>query len=152
MQITVAHIGPRAGSKDVFESSINGYLKHCAGVARCAVEVFRNEKALLEWLAKQRGRTEPVVMLLDQRGRQMSSETLALWLGARREDGTQHVVFAIGGADGWSGETRAQAQRRGGLLSLGPMTLAHQLARLVMAEQIYRACTILTGHPYHTGH
>lgn len=91
-------------------------------------------------------------MLLDGSGRAKSSEELASWLGKHREEGAQHVAFAIGPADGWSDVTRLAAKRRGELLSLGPMTLAHQLARLVMAEQIYRACTILTGHPYHTGH
>jgi len=89
---------------------------------------------------------------MDGRGRQMSSEALADWLGARRNGDTQHVVLAIGPADGWSDEARTLGKRRGGLISLGPMTLAHQLARLVMAEQLYRACTILTGHPYHKGH
>jgi 23S rRNA (pseudouridine1915-N3)-methyltransferase len=82
----------------------------------------------------------------------MSSEAWADWLGARRDEGVQHVVFAIGPADGWSENVRAEAKRRGRLFSFGPMTLAHQLARLVMAEQLYRACTILTGHPYHKGH
>ena len=76
----------------------------------------------------------------------MTSEALAQWIGTRRDEGTQHVVFAVGPADGWSDEARARAQL---LLSLGPMTLAHALARLVMAEQIYRAMTILAGHPYH---
>jgi 23S rRNA (pseudouridine1915-N3)-methyltransferase len=90
-------------------------------------------------------------VLLDERGRQMSSGALAEWLRARRDEGAQQVVFAVGPADGWSEEARAKGKRRGGLLSLGPMTLAHQLARLVMAEQLYRACTILTGHPYHRG-
>ena len=61
----------------------------------------------------------------------------------------QHIVFAIGPADGWSNAARERAQL---VLSLGPMTLAHSLARLVMAEQIYRAYAILTGHPYHAGH
>jgi 23S rRNA (pseudouridine1915-N3)-methyltransferase len=56
------------------------------------------------------------------------------------------MIFAVGPADGWSEAARAQA---GLLLSLGAMTLAHALARLVMAEQIYRALTILAGHPYH---
>jgi 23S rRNA (pseudouridine1915-N3)-methyltransferase len=59
------------------------------------------------------------------------------------------MVFAVGPADGWSDASRAKAQL---LLSLGPMTMAHSLARLVMAEQLYRAYTILTGHPYHGGH
>jgi 23S rRNA (pseudouridine1915-N3)-methyltransferase len=79
----------------------------------------------------------------------MSSEVFAAWLGTRRDEGAQHIVFAIGPASGWSDAAREQAKL---LLSLGPMTLAHALARLVAAEQLYRAFTILTGHPYHGGH
>lgn len=152
MQLTLASISARAGSKDAYDAPVRDYLKRSASVAHCAAESFRTEKAFLDWLARQRGRTEPAVLLLDGSGPPMSSEALAKWLGAHRNDGTQHVVFAIGPADGWSEQTRSQASRRGTLLSLSPMTLAHQLARLVMAEQIYRACTILTGHPYHSGH
>jgi 23S rRNA (pseudouridine1915-N3)-methyltransferase len=118
---------------------------------RCETEAFRNEEALLAWLEKQRGRTPVVVQFLDGRGRQMSSEALAEWLGKHRDEGAQRIVFAIGPADGWSEKARTEGKRRGGLLSLGPMTLAHSLARLVMAEQIYRATTILSGHPYHRG-
>jgi 23S rRNA (pseudouridine1915-N3)-methyltransferase len=58
-------------------------------------------------------------------------------------------VLAIGPADGWSDAARARA---GLLLSFGSITLPHQLARVVLAEQIYRALTILAGHPYHSGH
>jgi 23S rRNA (pseudouridine1915-N3)-methyltransferase len=130
---------------------VREYLKRCAGWARCETEAFRTERALLEWMHRQRGRTEVVAMFLDGRGRQMSSEELANWFELRRNQGSQHVVFAVGPADGWSDEARAEAGRRAGLLSLGKMTLAHSLARLVMAEQIYRAITILTGHPYHRG-
>ncbi len=79
----------------------------------------------------------------------MTSTAFATWLGARRDEGTQHIVFAIGPADGWSQAARTRAAL---LLSLGPMTMAHALARVVMAEQLYRAFTILAGHPYHTGH
>ena len=79
----------------------------------------------------------------------MTSEVFAGWLGARRDEGSQHLVFAIGPANGWSETARKQAHL---LLSLGEMTMAHALAKLVMAEQIYRAYTILTGHPYHAGH
>ncbi len=152
MQVTLAHIGARPGAKDGYETLIGSYLQRCAGVIRCSAEAFRSEGALLEWLGKQRGRTEAVVLMLDVRGRQMTSESLAEWLGKRRDEGRQHVVFAVGPADGWSAEALAEGKRRGGLLSLGSMTLAHHLARLVVAEQLYRACTILTGHPYHTGH
>jgi 23S rRNA (pseudouridine1915-N3)-methyltransferase len=151
MQVTLAHIGARAGARDGYEALVSDYLKRCAGIIRCSSEAFRSERAFLEWLGRQRGRTEIVVVMLDARGRQMTSEALAAWLGERRNEGAQHVVFAIGPADGWSQEALAEGKRRGGLLSLGPMTLAHQLARLVVAEQLYRACTILTGHPYHRG-
>jgi 23S rRNA (pseudouridine1915-N3)-methyltransferase len=98
---------------------------------------------------RQKGRTPMLAVLLDSRGKQMSSEAFAAWLEARRDDGSQHIVFAVGPASGWSETARKKAQL---LLSLGPMTLAHALARLMMAEQIYRAFTILTGHPYHAGH
>ena len=151
MQVTLAHIGSQARSKDAYERMVRDYLKRCAGFARCEAEAFRTEKALVDWIGRQKGRTDPVVLLLDGSGRQMSSEALAVWLRARRDEGAQHLVFAVGPADGWSEAVRVEAQRHGRLLSLGPMTLAHQLARLVMAEQFYRACTILTGHPYHRG-
>lgn len=153
MQITLAHVGPRVGSKAASKDGIDGlvsvYLGRCSAFARCQAESFRTETALKEWLGRQQGRTPVVAVLLDSRGRQMSSEAFAEWVGARRDQGTQHLVFAIGPADGWSEAARGQAQL---LLSLGPMTLAHALARLVMAEQLYRAFTILTGHPYHAGH
>jgi 23S rRNA (pseudouridine1915-N3)-methyltransferase len=151
MQVTLAHIGSPAKAKESLEGQVSDYLQRCVGVMQCETQAFRSEEALLDWVGRQRGRTPAVLMLLDSRGRQMSSEDLAAWLSRQRDAGTQHIVFAIGPADGWSDEARAEAGRRGGMLSLGPMTLAHSLARLVMAEQIYRACTILTGHPYHRG-
>jgi 23S rRNA (pseudouridine1915-N3)-methyltransferase len=153
MQLTLAHIAPRATdgprSKDGLGQSANLYLERCAPFARCGAEAFRNEQSLLEWIDKLQGRTTPVTIFLDSRGRQMSSEAFAAWLGKRRDDGAQHLVFAIGPADGWSAAARERAQL---LLSFGPMTMAHSLARLVLAEQIYRAFTILSGHPYHAGH
>jgi len=148
----LAHIGARPGSKDAYDGLVSSYLKRCTVLAPCGTEAFRTEKALLDWLGRQRGRTQTVVMMLDGHGRQMTSEALAAWLGKRRDEGAQQIVFAVGPPDGWSEEARTEGARRGGLLSLGPMTLAHPLARLVMAEQLYRACTILTGHPYHLGH
>ena len=151
MQITLVQIGSKARMQDAYEGLVRDYLKRCSGVARCGTETFRSETAMFDWIGRLTGRTQAVLLLLDGRGRQMTSEALAEWLGTRRDEGTQHVIFAVGPADGWSDEARAEAARRGGLLSLGPMTLAHQLARLVMAEQLYRACTILTGHPYHRG-
>jgi 23S rRNA (pseudouridine1915-N3)-methyltransferase len=149
MNLTLAHIGARPGSKDEVDGLIAVYLGRCSGFAHCKAEAFRTEEALLDWLERQQGRTPAMAVLLDSRGRQMSSEAFAAWLGARRDEGAQQIVFAIGPASGWSEAARKRAHL---LLSLGPMTMAHALARLVMAEQLYRAFTILTGHPYHGGH
>ncbi len=149
MQITLAQIGARAAAKDECDPLVRKYLERCGAFARLRTQDFKSEEALLEWLARLAGRTPVTAVLLDSRGRAMSSETFAEWLRVRRDEGAQHLVFAVGPADGWSEEARARATL---LLSLGPMTLAHSLARLVMAEQIYRAFTILAGHPYHGGH
>jgi 23S rRNA (pseudouridine1915-N3)-methyltransferase len=152
MQVTLAHIGPSSGAKDGYEALIQSYLQRSSvrrGELQCRTEGFRTEKALMDWLARLKGRSPAFVVMLDSRGRTMSSEAFATWLGGQRDEGIQHVVFAIGPADGWSDQTRTEARL---LLSLGPMTLAHSLARLVMAEQIYRAFAILSGHPYHAGH
>jgi 23S rRNA (pseudouridine1915-N3)-methyltransferase len=149
MNLTLAHVGARPGSKDEFEALTAAYLQRCSPFAHCRTEAFRTEEAMLDWLERQQGRTPALAVLLDSRGKLMTSETFAAWLGGRRDDGAQHIVFAIGPASGWS---EAARQRANLLLSLGPMTMAHALARLVMAEQLYRAFTILTGHPYHAGH
>lgn len=149
MQLTLVHIGPRAPAKDGFEELTQSYLQRISAFARCETSAFRTEDAFIDWIGKQQGRMPPVCVLLDSRGRSMTSEAFASWLGSRRDEGAQHLVFAIGPASGW---TDAARKRAGLLLSFGPMTLAHALARLVLAEQIYRAWTILAGHPYHTGH
>lgn len=83
---------------------------------------------------------------LDERGKTMSSAAFAQWLGAKRDAGAKAAAFIIGGPDGQGDDVRQSAQL---LLSLGPMTLPHGLARAVLAEQLYRAVTILSGHPYH---
>jgi len=110
--------------------------------------VFRSEDLLWEAVERERARTTPLLVLLDERGRQMPSENFAKWLGRERDQGRQLLIFAIGPADGWSQDSLQRATER---LSLGPMTLAHELARVVLCEQIYRALTILAGHPYHRG-
>jgi 23S rRNA (pseudouridine1915-N3)-methyltransferase len=149
MQLTLAHIGPKFSAKDSYEELTALYLNRSAQFAHCRTEAFRSEEALLQWLDRQQGRTPPLLALLDSRGRAMTSDDFASWLGRQRDTGMQHIVFAIGPADGWSDAARKQAKV---LLSLGQITMAHALARLVLAEQLYRAFTILTGHPYHSGH
>lgn len=111
--------------------------------------LFDSETTFLTWLDRQSGRAPVHLILLDSRGRQLSSEEIAQTIGQLRDSGTQRLVFAIGPADGWSDVARRRAQL---LLSFGRITLPHQLARVVLAEQIYRAFTILSGHPYHSGH
>ena len=149
MQIALAHIGPRPTSKDPFEGLAAMYLERCAAHVRCQSESFRSEDALFAWTDRQQRRSAVILVLLDSRGKQMTSENFAEWLGRQRDNGAQQIVFAIGPADGWSESSRRRATL---LLSLGSLTLAHALARVVLAEQLYRAFTILTGHPYHSGH
>lgn len=87
-----------------------------------------------------------VIVALDEGGEALSSEALARRLGAWREGGVRDIAFLIGGADGLD---RGVLARAGLVLSLGPMTWPHLLVRALVAEQLYRAETILAGHPYH---
>jgi 23S rRNA (pseudouridine1915-N3)-methyltransferase len=89
------------------------------------------------------------LVLMDSRGKEFSSEQFARFLGDYQDRNPLPLVFAVGGADGFSDAARAAAQHA---ISLGKMTLAHELARVVLLEQVYRAFTILKGHPYHSGH
>jgi 23S rRNA (pseudouridine1915-N3)-methyltransferase len=86
---------------------------------------------------------------MDSRGKQLSSEELAKFLADYQDRNLLPLIFAVGAANGFSDEARKAAQH---MISLGKMTLAHELARVILLEQIYRACTILKGHPYHCGH
>lgn len=88
------------------------------------------------------------LICLDPGGNALSSEAFARLLAKYRDQGAEGLAFAIGGADGLAEEMRGKSAR---VLSLGAMTLPHGLARIVLAEQIYRAATILAGHPYHRG-
>jgi 23S rRNA (pseudouridine1915-N3)-methyltransferase len=125
------------------------YLERTAQYTQADARVYRSEAALLEAVERLRSRTTPVLVLLDGRGKMLSSEGFADWIGRQRDGGVQQLVFAIGPANGWSDDARKQARM---LLSLGAMTLPHELARVVISEQVYRAFTILAGHPYHSGH
>jgi 23S rRNA (pseudouridine1915-N3)-methyltransferase len=125
------------------------YRARIAAYAEVEMASYRTSTAFFEAIERQRSRMGAIVVLLDGRGKRLSSEELARWIGQMRDSGQQKIVFAIGPADGWSDAERARASL---LLSLGPMTLPHELARVVLSEQVYRAFTILAGHPYHTGH
>jgi 23S rRNA (pseudouridine1915-N3)-methyltransferase len=86
------------------------------------------------------------IVLLDAKGKGMTSEDFADMLGALRDAGTRDLVFVIGGPDGL---LPLQGKKAGRSLAFGPQTWPHLLARALLSEQIYRAITILAGHPYH---
>jgi len=125
------------------------YLKRLSRFASCEAEELLSEGALLKLLEKRSGRTPPVLVLLDSRGRQLTSEEIANFLEYHQAHDTQELLFAVGPADGWSDTTRHAAKA---VLSFGKITLPHELARVVLLEQLYRGFTILKGHPYHGGH
>lgn len=89
-----------------------------------------------------------VLVALDERGRSSSSEQFAEWITERRDAGAKDMVFVLGGATGLDPALRKKADR---VLSFSALTWPHQLARILLAEQLYRATTILSGHPYHRG-
>jgi len=86
------------------------------------------------------------LVLLDERGKTFDSVEFAERLGQIRDDGQRDIVLAIGGPDGFDKDLRQRADLT---ISFGRMTWPHQLVRIMLAEQLYRAVTILSGHPYH---
>jgi 23S rRNA (pseudouridine1915-N3)-methyltransferase len=85
------------------------------------------------------------VVLLDAAGKQLTSQQFARWLGDLRDRGAHELVFLCGDAEGFPAELRARSAQR---ISLSTLTMPHEFARVVLAEQIYRAFAILAGHPY----
>ena len=145
MKLKLAWIG-RTKNKAVQELR-DEYLKRTGRYIPIDGQEFASEEALLKALDKAVPR--PFFVALDSRGKQLSSKELATFIGQHQDRGTQTMMLAIGPADGFSEAALQAAQFR---LSLGKMTLAHELALVVLAEQVYRALTILKGHPYHSGH
>jgi 23S rRNA (pseudouridine1915-N3)-methyltransferase len=125
------------------------YLKRIARYTDVEGLALPDEAALLKLGEKSGTRPPHVIALFDSLGKQLSSVEFANFLQTHQETNPLPLVLAIGPADGFSPETR-KAVSRG--ISFGRMTFAHELARVVLLEQVYRAFTILKGHPYHTGH
>lgn len=107
-----------------------------------AAELRQREGELLRATLPKQG----VVVALDGRGQSLTSEAFAARLAKWRDGGTGDLAFLVGGADGLEPALVKQADL---VLSLGAMTWPHMLARVMLAEQLYRAATILQGHPYH---
>lgn len=147
MKLRIAWIGRTRSSP--IQSLTAEYLKRLSRFAASDALELASEAALLKLVEKSASRTQPVLVLLDSRGRQLTSEEIANFLEFHQSHGTQELLFAVGPADGWSDATRAAANN---ILSFGKITLPHELARVVLLEQLYRGFTILKGHPYHGGH
>lgn len=147
MKLKVAWIGK---TKDpAIQALTDEYLKRLSRYAEVAGVPLKDEPALLNLSRGPRPREKHALVLLDAKGKQFSSEELAKFLGDHQDRDPQPLLFAVGPANGFSDEARNAATV---VLSLGKMTLAHELARVVLLEQLYRAFTILKGHPYHLGH
>jgi 23S rRNA (pseudouridine1915-N3)-methyltransferase len=147
VKLRIAWIGKT--KEPAIQSLTAEYLKRLSRYADTESHELSDEAGLLKLAEKSSGRTRPAFVLLDQRGRQFSSEEFAELLRDQQDRGTQYVLFAIGPADGFTQQARQAADL---VLSFGKITLAHELARVVLLEQLYRAFTILKGHPYHSGH
>lgn len=146
MKLKIAWVGKT--KEAAIHSLGTEYLKRLQRYIPTEAHETSSEAALLK-LGDKAARTAPVLVLLDSKGKQLSSEELAEFLRQYQDRGTQELIFAIGPADGWSETARTRANS---VLSFGKMTLPHELARVVLLEQLYRGFTILAGHPYHSGH
>ena len=151
MQLTLASVSQRSrkAKSAASEALASDYLARATRLNPCSAAIFDSEAALLAAADRQPGRPAAHILIFDSRGDALTSEEFASLIGRLRDEGVPRIMLAIGPADGWSAAARARAHRS---LSLGRMTLPHELARAVVAEQIYRALTILAGHPYHSGH
>ena len=134
MKYTVVAVGK---VRPPYADDIEHYRKMLGGHARVEIVEVREDEHVERRIPERAYR-----VLLDSRGRTYDSEAFARWLEDRRQAGRE-VCFVIGGADGIA------LERRDETLSFGPMTFPHQLARVLLLEQLYRAHKILAREPYH---
>jgi 23S rRNA (pseudouridine1915-N3)-methyltransferase len=109
------------------------------------IEVHELREATPAAMRKLKIEQSATVVLLDATEKQFTSQQFARWLGDLRDRGARELVFLCGDAEGFPGELRASAKHK---ISLSTLTMPHEFARVVLAEQIYRAFAILAGHPY----
>ncbi len=117
------------------------YIKRLQGLFRVQTQYVKTEKDFLEIVQKHQG----VVVLLDEGGLQMNSHEFAAYMESMLLR-TQHVLLVIGDAAGLPAELRAAGHA---VIGLSPLTFPHDIARVVLLEQLYRAQTIIQNHPYH---
>jgi 23S rRNA (pseudouridine1915-N3)-methyltransferase len=150
VKLRVVWISPKSRSKQpAYDALTHEYVSRISKYYAIDASDLPSEAVLLKLLERVAGRTTPVLVLLDSRGKEITSEEFANFIAAQQAADVQQLIFAVGPADGFSDDTRRSANK---IISLGKMTLPHELARVVLLEQIYRAFTILKGHPYHSGH
>ena len=147
MKLTIAWIGKTKNS--AIQSLADEYLKRLRQYAEADGVSLKDEAALLKLCGRDGRGSRRHLVLLDSRGKQLTSEELAKFLVDHQDGNPTPLVFAVGPADGFSETARQQADFT---LSMGKMTIAHELARVLLLEQLYRGFTILKGHPYHLGH
>lgn len=118
------------------------YVKRVSRSCPIEINEVRDGEAAIKRLDADRAAT---ALLLDANGKQHDSESLAKWLGEQRDRGTREVIFLCGDADGFPHLLRQRVLQK---ISLSSMTYSHELARVMLAEQLYRAFAILSGSPY----
>ena len=121
---------------------LDDYVKRIGRSCPIEISEVRDGEAAVKKLEADRAAT---VVLLDAGGKHLDSNALAKWLGELRDRGTREVIFLCGDADGFPDNLRERAHQK---LSLSAMTFSHELARVMLAEQLYRAFAILSGSPY----
>jgi 23S rRNA (pseudouridine1915-N3)-methyltransferase len=121
---------------------IDDYVTRISRYAPIEVIELRESEAALKRFAFDQPST---VVLLDDAGKSLDSNGFAKWLGERRDRSTRQLIFVCGGAQGFPEDLRRQAHQQ---LSLSAMTYSHELARVMLAEQLYRAFAILAGSAY----
>jgi len=154
MRIKIAWIGKT--KEPAIQALTEEYLKRISRFVQVEGVALRDEAALLAMCGGKADprRTGPMavkstLVLMDTLGKELSSAEFAKFLGDYQDRNPLPLLLAVGGPDGFSDTAKAAAQHT---ISLGKMTLAHELARVILLEQVYRAFTILKGHPYHSGH
>jgi 23S rRNA (pseudouridine1915-N3)-methyltransferase len=121
---------------------LDDYVKRIGRSCPIEISEVRDGTAALKKLDADRAAT---IILLDTAGKNLDSDALAKWLGEFRDRGTRELIFLCGDVDGFPDALRQRAHQN---LSLSDMTFSHELARVMLAEQLYRAFAILSGSPY----
>jgi 23S rRNA (pseudouridine1915-N3)-methyltransferase len=130
--------------REEIRALLDDYLRRIERYAEIDVSELRDGSPAA--LRKVKIDAGAAVVLLDAAGKQFTSQQFARWLGELRDRGTRELVFLCGDAEGFPAELRASGAKQ--KISLSTLTMPHELARVVLAEQIYRAFAILAGHPY----